>query len=210
MGRARAIGDAVRVAFDLDGREVSGLASTPNAIGVCAIQVYGENYARHVSRLRPLDEEAEKVLRGGDRFVEREPEAVIARISSPEQERPRDWTIADLDLLRLYTALALMEAQKRLKAKNGKQRHRQLFLAIGVIRRWLKQSRMQQTSLSAGLSDEQAKDPISLLRVAKGVIANLARIYYERVGEEAPREWKQVATVINDYLNHHASPSELK
>jgi len=198
----------------LDGEPVTAqLLSSPSAIGVCTIRVRGEDLVRHTSRIEPLDDEARRLLALGDSFVRRNPDTLLGvAAKDTAAPRPKDWTIADLEMLRLYSLARQQEAQRRLSAATARHRGRarrtfdDALLSMKVVSLWLKQARMERTAVEAGLSEEDARDPLKLLRAAQQAIWQLRDLYRERTGESAPDKTKRVADAINNYFAHHADP----
>jgi hypothetical protein len=202
----------MRVQITIDDERATGiLSSSPNAIGVCDVLVGNRTVQRHVSKIKPLDAEAERTLAAGDRFVARDPDLIVDGISENLQyERPREWTIDDLELLHIYVYKAVFEAQAGPRRGSRKRRCDKLFAAKVVVKNWLKQSRMARTALQAGLSEEDMRDPLKLLRAAASAIQNLSTLYWKETGKNAPDEFKRVASVIRDYLVHGAKPITLQ
>lgn len=194
----------MRVELELDGERAVGLLlSAPNAIGVCGIRVRGEVYQRHVNRLRAVDGDAAAMLAGGDRFVARDPEAAIDRIIDAPKSALREWTIADVELLRVYAQAAYMETCPGPRTPKRHRQHARMQAAVAFIKSWIKQSRMDTTATNAGLTPEQAKDPVYLLRAAVDALVSLGRHYHETTGGYPERE-NDLMNTIRNYLNHHA------
>lgn len=200
----------MRVQLTIDDETVVGeLLSSPNAIGIVTIRVAKQDLQRHVNRIRALDTDAGKLLGSATRFVSRDPETIVEQVITPETSRPKDWTIEDLNLLRMYTAAALVEAANGPRHGKRKQRYNKIFLVHGVVKNWLKQSRMNQTSIEANLTEEEAKDPICLLRASMGVMIKLCALYRDETGNSILLEERRVIDVVRNYLNHCAGVSPI-
>ena len=201
------------VALSLDGEHVRGtILSQPNAIGVCTVQVRDLVVARPSHQLQPLDAEASKMLAGGDRFVTRSVDAVVA-VAAKGSRPSGDWTIGDLEELHLYLKAGVIETQRHLGlAYRPGERDRlkalleRLLAASGYVKRWVKLARMERTAAGAGLTPSEAREPAALLRAAQTAIRELRRLYHERTGENAPGALGDVADAIGHYLEHHAHP----
>lgn len=199
-----------RVKLELDGEAVAGLLlSAPNAIGMCTVRVRDDEIQRHVQRLTPLDPAAERLLGSGDRFVKLDAESAVASITTLESPRPKEWAISDLELLQQYAAVEHRASARGRQQGNRAKKTERAQVVLTVVRRWLKESRMLRSIMSAGLSEEDARNPIALLRAAKTAILDLRKRYTEKCGEFAP-EGDQLVNAINDYLAHHAAPAPLK
>lgn len=192
-----------RVALQIDGeRTVGTLLSSPNAIGVCDVVVREHQVQRHVSKLEALDDEARRLLASGDRFVVRDPLETVNGYE-PTAIRPEAWTIDHLDQMRIYVAALRVETQASRRPDRNKRIHH-LGLVSMLVKRWLKEARMERTNEFARLTDEEARDPLVLLDHARRAIYTLNKEIFLVTGEHRFDEERHLADVIGNYLTHHA------
>ena len=206
----------MRVQLDVDGVPTTGsLLSSPNVIGVCKVRVLGEDLQRFCGRLKPLDDEARTALAYGDRFVSRDPDKIMERALADEGQRPHGWSIADLEMLLAYAQAAYQETEGRGRLPKRQDRKRAMHeqtgrrLFVGMVRLWLKQSRMISTAREANLSEEESRDPIAILQASKTAIARLSKMHHEATGVDVPLEIRRLVSVISNYLTQYAKPADI-
>jgi hypothetical protein len=200
-----------KVQFELDDENVTGtLLSAPNAIGVCTVKCYSTEVQRHVNRVRALDDEAKRLLASGDQFVKRNAEQAIDEIEKSPKTAFDGWTIDDVELLRVFVVKRIFEIQGGERKGWRLREYNRLVAATALIKMWIKQSRMGRTSSEAGLTKEQARDPIALLTAARQALVSLTTRMKDLTGEyESTQKEKRLAEAIWNYLAHHAAPTEL-
>lgn len=169
----------------------------PNAIGVVRLRCHGAEHSRHYARLEPLNNAATTMVQVAPATVTRNAETALA---TPTQPKIEGWSLEHVELLREHLRAEFQE----IAAAPGSRSNVKVAAALSYVNRWLKQERIRSSESKAGLSAEEARDPVELLRRLVPITYKIASRLFHHHGEEVPAEQRAVLHAASTYLAKYA------